>query len=65
MGAKMIEGLQIDRVKKAAGAHFREDALDLPVEVAGAVDEEVGMGGGWADEGDAGGTNRGFILCAN
>ncbi len=46
-------GLEVDRAEKAAGVHLREDALDLPVKVAGAVDDEIGVGSGGADKGDA------------
>jgi hypothetical protein len=31
--------------EQAAGAHFSEDAFDLPIERACAVDDEIGDGG--------------------
>ena len=55
-------GLGIDRAEKAARVQLREDALDFPVEVAGAVDDEVRVVSGGADESDAGGADGGLIL---
>ena len=49
----------------AACAEFGEDAFDLPVEGAGSVYFEIGVGAGGADELLARGADCGFILAAD